>query len=82
MALDPAILKSAAIRNGHRCSVVDLNAFYIAPRVSPRKIHGRFIGDHDKPGTGLKSLSESESSFVSQYILPGLPFSAEPNASR
>lgn len=69
--LGPALLKSAARLAGHECSVVDLNAHFIRPRVSKRGKHGTFLGDHDKP-TGIHSLASVEKSFVEQHVLPGL----------
>ena len=69
--LGPALLQSAARLAGHECSVVDLNAHYLQPRVSKRGKHGSFVGDHDKP-TGSQSLGTIERNFMKKHILPGL----------
>jgi len=63
--LGPALLKSAASKSGHLCSVLDLNAKYLSPRTEKRISHGRFIGDHDKPSP---SLSQIEDEFYQKTI--------------
>lgn len=69
--LGPALLQSAARLAGHECSVVDLNAHYIQPRVAKRGKLGVFVGDHDKP-RGDNSLSSIENDFVEDYIIPAI----------
>jgi hypothetical protein len=54
------LLKQSARKQGHVCSVLDLNAHWIRRECSHRSTVERkvFIGDHDKPKGGLKDLEE------------------------
>ena len=54
--LGPALLQASALKRGHKCDVLDLNAHYIRDqRLKSRfgnnnsTCRGLFVGDHDKP---------------------------------
>jgi hypothetical protein len=78
--LGPALLQSAARKHGYDCTVLDLNAHWIQPRVgirtngnTPSTQRGMFLGDHDKDSTELRRI---EADF-NQSILSSLDRSGE-----
>lgn len=84
--LGPSLSKAAALKHGHSCTILDLNAHYIVLRQAGRKHRCQqiFVGDRDKAinDQGESVLTPLQSDFIANEILPGLDFENNPSSIR